>query len=241
MCGLNGGQDGAFCFFFGAKPGRFLKSATHGDKTSKAFYMGSIPQCPAPHSIITLEATGISFYPVMPTDIITSTSAEDSKIIAGPKRNHAVSWLIGVADLSIPNMNKILCWMIIVLLSSLFVFWATCFLPFNRFALLSTYRRVIPSQDCKEIIIAAEEHAAAVMAAAASTPGSTLEASGGWRTERHKSYATTDFELRSIPSATALWNTKLKDKVLPLVADQVREIVRSEKLLIADVFLVTSL
>ncbi|OEU06443.1 hypothetical protein FRACYDRAFT_254460 [Fragilariopsis cylindrus CCMP1102] len=41
-----------------------------------------------------------------------------------------------------------------------------------------------------------------------------------WLTERHNYYATTDLSLFSIPKATKLWNSKIQDKVLPVVAAQ---------------------
>ena len=110
-------------------------------------------------------------------------------------------------------------WMAIASLVSFAAFWISCLLPYNRVALLSTHREVIAARPCRDIIVAAEEHAAAkISGRTAIVDGNNND---GWQTERHKSYPTTDFALRSIPSATALWNTKLRDKVLPLVAAQV--------------------
>ena len=135
-----------------------------------------------------------------------------------------------------------------VVLVGLMVFWLSCLLPSNQIATLGTYRQVISREDCATMIHAAETYAAAAAAAKKKTkttaktktnyyqmnaPTKTTNTSSaiivednadnaddGWFTDRHSKYATTDFQLWSIPAATELWKTKIRHKVFPIIAQQ---------------------
>ena len=144
--------------------------------------------------------------------------------------------------LSIKN-QKIIRWVMIISLLLVVTFWVACFLPYNNIALLTTYRTVISSKECKQLIQAAEDYVATTTTGSAAGSAGNNNASiieqdnsnnitnngqdnndsaGEWLTERHNYYATTDLSLFSIPTATLLWKSKIRDKVLPLVAAQVR-------------------
>ena len=149
--------------------------------------------------------------------------------------------------LSIIGNQKIhLRWRVMMIVSLLLLvavtsFWATCFLPYNNIALLTTYRTIISSNECHQLIQAAEEYVAASATSTSAAAGegdderrnSTNDnrnrnrnednsgtSSSEWLTERHNYYATTDLSLFSIPEATILWKSKIQDKVLPVVATQ---------------------
>eukprot|EP00041_Stephanoeca_diplocostata_P025726 m.680322 g.680322 ORF g.680322 m.680322 type:complete len:251 (+) comp22810_c0_seq86:206-958(+) len=62
---------------------------------------------------------------------------------------------------------------------------------------------VLSAQECKRIIEAAESTAAT--------------RSAGWETERHHNYPTTDFAITSVPVAAAMWNSSLKQRILPMM------------------------
>ena len=129
-----------------------------------------------------------------------------------------------------------------VVLVGLVVFWLACLLPCNQIATLGTYRQVIPREDCATMIHAAETYAAAAAAAKKKTKtkyyhtntSSTVivednadNADDGWFTDRHSKYATTDFQLWSIPAATKLWKTKIRHKVFPIIAQQYNLMIHS--------------
>jgi hypothetical protein len=196
---------------------------------------------------------------------------------------NTTNWLSNIG-----NQKIHLRWRVMMVVSTLLLlvltltFWATCFLPYNNIALLTTYRTIISPSECHQLIQAAEEYVAVAVAAAAAAAAATATAaaaaaaaaastsaaaaaaaststsaastaagedeqrnnntntndndnrnsnsnedksgpspsSSEWLTERHNYYATTDLSLFSIPKATKLWNSKIQDKVLPVVAAQ---------------------
>jgi hypothetical protein len=76
-------------------------------------------------------------------------------------------------------------------------------LPMNRVARAVVTSSGLSPADCAAAVAAAEEAAAA---------------QGGWLTDRHDNYPTTDLEVGKIPALAALWESRLAPTVLALVA-----------------------
>eukprot|EP00037_Helgoeca_nana_P016277 m.153316 g.153316 ORF g.153316 m.153316 type:complete len:340 (-) comp23442_c0_seq2:15-1034(-) len=72
-------------------------------------------------------------------------------------------------------------------------------LPGNSTAHISIAPRLLSLSECDLIVTAAE---------------ATATQRGGWETERHAHYPTTDFAITSIPAVSRLWNTTLGPKVM---------------------------
>ena len=62
---------------------------------------------------------------------------------------------------------------------------------------------VLSGPDCARIVALAEAHAAA---------------HGGWRSDRHTMYRTTDVDVRDVPSLLALLNARLRTRIMPTIA-----------------------
>jgi hypothetical protein len=62
---------------------------------------------------------------------------------------------------------------------------------------------VLSGSDCARVVALAEAHAAA---------------HGGWRSDRHTMYRTTDVDVRDVPSLLTLLNDRLRARIMPTVA-----------------------
>ena len=79
-------------------------------------------------------------------------------------------------------------------------------MPSNATARVALASAVLSPYECETIVAASEAVAAQ---------------RGGWETERHRHYPTTDFALRSVPAAELMWNQSIRDRVLRTLEETV--------------------
>lgn len=93
---------------------------------------------------------------------------------------------------------------------------SSLFSEINRVADVHRSRHVLSKDLCNEVVALAEQ--------------------GTWQRDRHRSYPTTDQALLSITGGKALWETKLKPRIMPLLAQLHRK--NEDHLSLRDVFVV---
>lgn len=88
--------------------------------------------------------------------------------------------------------------------------WLTAIslLPVGDTLQIKIFPRLLQRAECDAIVAAAEETAAE---------------RGGWETERHAHYPTTDFAITSVPKAAALWNASVGRRVMAALEGSIAE------------------
>eukprot|EP00035_Acanthoeca_spectabilis_P029601 m.5777 g.5777 ORF g.5777 m.5777 type:complete len:218 (-) comp3746_c0_seq1:61-714(-) len=106
-----------------------------------------------------------------------------------------------IVDLTLPWLVGFLVLLVTWLITSFL-------LPANATAHIKIFPRLLQRAECDAIVAAAEETAAE---------------RGGWETERHAHYPTTDFSISSVPKAAALWNASVGRRVMAALEGSIAE------------------